>query len=404
VVRPRDAVQWALYYPPVIYAPPADLKEDSNDPRFYTQRASQSLTVGRVDEAIADIERAQKLDPKNSDALSLRSIIAVTQNEKGKALGLAQKAVEADPKSPTARIALSYAQQADFNLQGALNSLNEAVKLDPENALAWARLAELQQSFGELEKSLNSAKKAAALSPDLSRTQTVLGFAYLTQVNTQEAMKAFDKAIGLDQADPLPHLGLGLAKIREGNLEEGRRELEIAIGLDPDNGLMRSYLGKAYFEEKRDDLAKGQYDMAKTLDPNDPTPYFYDAIRKQTVNQPVEALQDLQKAIELNDNRAVYRSRMLLDQDLAARSASLARIYSDLGFQQLALVEGWKSCSPLILPLFSHVSRKAIWMSWRGEVLGIFPSMSSTPYSIETGLRCKQVGLWVNTARGAMRL
>jgi hypothetical protein len=33
----------------------------------------------------------------------------------------------------------------------------------------------------------------------------------------------------------------------------------------------------------------------------------------------------------------------LLDSDLAARSASLARIYSDLGFQQRALVEGWTS-------------------------------------------------------------
>jgi hypothetical protein len=75
----------------------------------------------------------------------------------------------------------------------------------------------------------------------------------------------------------------------------------------------------------------------------DPTPWFYDAIRKQTLNRPVEALHDLQKSIELNDNRAVYRSRLLLDQDLAARSASLARIYSDLGFQQLALVEGWRS-------------------------------------------------------------
>ncbi len=57
----------------------------------------------------------------------------------------------------------------------------------------------------------------------------------------------------------------------------------------------------------------------------------------------MEALQDMQKAIELNDNRAIYRSRLLLDADLAARSASQARIYSDLGFQQLALVEGWKS-------------------------------------------------------------
>jgi hypothetical protein len=31
---------------------------------------------------------------------------------------------------------------------------------------------------------------------------------------------------------------------------------------------------------------------------------------------------------------------LLLDADLAARSASLARIYNNLGFQQLALLEG----------------------------------------------------------------
>ncbi|HMK49400.1 MAG TPA: hypothetical protein VK435_05060, partial [Thermodesulfovibrionales bacterium] len=81
----------------------------------------------------------------------------------------------------------------------------------------------------------------------------------------------------------------------------------------------------------------------KELDPKDPTPFFYDAIMKQSMNRPVEALRDMQKAIELNDNRAVYRSELLLDSDLAARSASLARIYNDLGFQNLALTEGWKS-------------------------------------------------------------
>jgi hypothetical protein len=79
------------------------------------------------------------------------------------------------------------------------------------------------------------------------------------------------------------------------------------------------------------------------MDAKDPTPWFYDAIRKQTTNRPVEALHDMQKAIELNDNRGVYRSKLLLDEDLAARSASLGRIYNDLGFQQLGLVEGWKS-------------------------------------------------------------
>jgi hypothetical protein len=109
--------------------------------------------------------------------------------------------------------------------------------------------------------------------------------------------------------------------------------------------LIRSYLGKAYYEEKRDQLAGAQFDLAKTLDPRDPTAWFYDAIRKQSINRPVEALEDLEKSIALNDNRAVYRSRLLLDDDLASRSASTARIYSDLGFEQLALVEGWKSVS-----------------------------------------------------------
>ena len=215
--------------------------------------------------------------------------------------------------------------------------------MEPENALAWARLSELWLSFGSLDEALKAANRAVELNPNVARTQTVLGFAYLTQVKTRLAKEAFEKAIELDEAAPLPRLGLGLAKIREGKLEEGRREIEIAVSLDPDNALIRSYLGKAYYEEKRDSKAEEQFVMAKELDPSDPTPFFYDAIRKQSINRPVEALHDMQKAIELNDNRAVYRSKLLLDSDLAARSASLARIYTDLGFQDLALVEGWKS-------------------------------------------------------------
>jgi Tfp pilus assembly protein PilF len=342
VVRPRDAVQWALYYPPVIYFPEG-VREDRGDPRFLAYNASQLLAVGRVDEADAEIGRALRLDPNYSDALALQSIIAVVQNERDKALSAAQQAVKADPNSATAQIALSYAQQASFDLEGARASLEKAVQLDPENALAWARLAELQASFGYLTQSVESAEKAVALDPNLSRTQTVLGFAYLTQVNTTESKAAFEKAIQLDQADPLARLGLGLAKIRKGDLEEGRAEIEIAASLDPNNSLIRSYLGKAYYEEKRTKLDGPEYQIAKELDPKDPTPHFYDAIRKQTINRPVEALRDFEKSIELNDNRAVYRSKLNLDSDEAARSSSLARIYSDLGFQELALVEGWKS-------------------------------------------------------------
>jgi tetratricopeptide (TPR) repeat protein len=343
VARPRDAVQWALYYPPVIYTPPGAAALPVNDPRLLAQQASTLLAVGRVDEARTEIERALSLDPQASDALALQTIILIVQNQKEKALETAERAVSAAPAFATARIALSYAQQARFDLDSAQASLEEAVKLDPSNALAWARLAEIEASFGRLDRSLEAAKKAVAIDPNLSRTQTVLGFAYLAQVETTQAREAFDKAIFFDQADPLPRLGMGLAIIREGNLEDGGRQIEIAASLDPNNSIIRSYLGKTYYEEKRTGLDQREYAIAKELDPKDPTPYFYDAIAKQTTNRPVEALQDYQNAIELNDNRAVYRSKLLLDSDEAARSAALARIYGDLGFQQRALVEGWSA-------------------------------------------------------------
>ena len=184
---------------------------------------------------------------------------------------------------------------------------------------------------------------AESLAPNLSLTQTVLGFAFLAQVKIESSKEAFGKAITLDQAAPLPRLGLGLAKIRQGDLDGGGRDIEIAASLDSANSLVRSYLGKTYYEKKRIPLDEREYKIAKELDPNDPTPWFYDAIAKQTTNRPVEALLNIQRAIELNDNRFVYRSKLLLDSDLAARSASLARIYDNLGFQQLALVEGYKA-------------------------------------------------------------
>jgi tetratricopeptide (TPR) repeat protein len=375
VVRPRDAVQWALYYPPVTYFRPEDFRgtepwegmvrksldastkgdyqgafeairgvpSDIREPRFFAYRASLLLGVGRVDEASKDLQQALNLNPNYSDALALESIVAVVQNDKQRALSVADKAVAAEPKSASALTALSYAQQANFDLEGARNSLERAVQAEPNNALAWARLAEIHMSFAELDKALQAAEKAVSLNPNLSRTQMVLGFAHLTRVNIDESKRAFERAIELDQADSLSRLGLGLARIRESNFEDGRRDIEVAASLDPNNSIVRSYLGKAYYEEKRTGLDEREYATAKELDPRDPTPFFYDAIQKQTTNRPVEALQDMEKAIELNNNRAVYRSRLQLDSDLAARSASLGRIYSDLGFQQLALVEGWKS-------------------------------------------------------------
>jgi tetratricopeptide (TPR) repeat protein len=278
----------------------------------------------------------------------LRAIINIARNDKAGAIEAATAATTASPNSFRAWLALSYAQQASFKLEDSLLSARKAQALEPNSSVTNARVAELLMSLGRIKEAEVAARAAVDANPAESRAHTVLGFVRLAQIKTKEARTDFHAAIERDSSDPLPRLGLGLAIIRTGKLADGREQLEIAVALDPTNSLLRSYVGKAYYEEnsrERDKLAETQFGLAKELDSYDPTPWFYDAILKQTQNRPVEALENLQKSIERNDNRAPYRSKLAIDQDLASRSAGLARIYSKLGFDQLALIEATKSLS-----------------------------------------------------------
>ncbi|MGE5248006.1 MAG: FecR domain-containing protein, partial [Verrucomicrobiota bacterium] len=81
VARPRDAVQWTLYYPVAVEPRPGA-------PKGWQERASELLSVGRVDEARGVIDEALRGAPGNADALALLAVIEVARNEKANALEL----------------------------------------------------------------------------------------------------------------------------------------------------------------------------------------------------------------------------------------------------------------------------------------------------------------------------
>jgi tetratricopeptide (TPR) repeat protein len=314
-------------------------------PRPWTQAALISLVQGRVPEALVELDRTLRLDPKYALAHGLRSNIYLVRNQKERALEAAQRAVAANPLSPTAHLDLSLVKQVEFKLEEALKAARKAVELDPDNPQALIQVSRLLFGQGEIDEAFELAERARRLAPQDPVVLSTWGFLQLAWGKVNEAIGAFDRAIVQDSTRGEPHLGKGLALFRRGKTEDGVKEMRIATLLEPKVSLYHSYLGKAFYEVKEDKRAEQQLALAKALDPRDPTPYFYDAIRKQTINRPVEALRDLQKSIELNDNRAVYRSRLLLDEDRAVRGTSLARIYDDLGFDKRALVEASKSLS-----------------------------------------------------------
>jgi tetratricopeptide (TPR) repeat protein len=339
VVRPEDAVQWVLRYPPL-----SDTGVEGDATPI--GRAEKLLGVGQVDNALREIDSVLAANPTDATAIALRAIIQIAKNDKTAALDSARRAVAADAGNHRAWLAMSYAQQANFDLNASLESARKAANLRPNDALARSRVAELFFSIGDSRNAESEAQAAVKNDPSQSYAHTVMGFIRLAQVDTTAAREEFEAAIERDSFAPMPRLGLGLTLVRDGRLKKGREQLEIAVGLDPGNSLLRSYVGKAYYEENtaaRDELAGTQLSMAAELDPNDPTPRLYEAIRLQSANRPVEALSKVRESIALNDNRAIYRSELKLDEDLAVRGASRGRIYRDLGFESLAVLDGYWS-------------------------------------------------------------
>ncbi len=357
----RQSADWALYFPPVLAAPDtdADVKQALNSGRMQAANerlrllsasqptadtlallAATDLYLGRVQSAKDALVQAQSLSTQSAAASAVESLLRLQEGDIDSAKHIALQATKNSADKAEPWLALSYVQQSQYQLDDALASVQRALDIQPSAGVLLARKAELQLMLGNTSQAQKTINQALAVSPALSRAHTVQGFIALNELALSHAQAAFARAAQLDPADPMPVLAQGIVAIRHGQLVHGREQIELAVALDPGLSLTRSYLGKAYYEEVRNAKADAQFELAKQLDADDPTPWFYSALLRQSENQLVAALADLDKAAELNDNRAVYRSRLLLDNDHAARSASQAQIYRALGFEQAAINQG----------------------------------------------------------------
>lgn len=363
-----DLIRALEWYPG--YPTPADPTTDAG--RAYL--AQLYLSVGAVDRAQAMLARVADQEIPTAAALRqlLRAVtpaIPLPATDAGSATNRAPAhSLTANDlagmREPVTRdriftasewLGRSYALQAIHDLPGARRAAQAAAERAPEFGFAWARLAELEFSFGARREAQAAVQRALSLTAKNAQAWVVRGFLHAADRLPAEALRDFDEAIAIDPSLSTAWLGRGLAKLlasrplfftRKGVTDEDWQEdLRRAATLEPRRAMLRSYLGKAFADAGDHPRAEKELQYAKELDPADPTPWLYLALLRQTQNRPNEAVQELTRSIELNDNRAVYRSRLMLDEDQAVRSASLARIYRDAGLEELSLREAVRAVS-----------------------------------------------------------
>ncbi|HEY2931729.1 MAG TPA: tetratricopeptide repeat protein [Acidobacteriota bacterium] len=307
------------------------------------QKAMLDLIAGDAQSSRALLETIAPVDPAYTLAQGLIANVNLTQNDKDKALAAAQRAVSANPASPSAYLNLSLVQQSFFDLPAATRSAEKALELDPDFLQAQIQYAKLLFGAGNSAKAEDVIRRALARAPQEAAVHSTLGFIQLGRGKTPDARASFETSLKLDSTRGEPHLGIGIANMREGQETDAVEEMLEAATLEPQIALYQSYLGKAFYEERKFEQAFSALSAAIDLDPRDPTPLLYSGIFQNDLNRPGEAVASYRASIRLNDNRAVYRSRFVLDKDLATRNVNLATAYNRLGLGELANAEALKS-------------------------------------------------------------
>ncbi len=352
VIDTTIVVQWCLYYPGVLdvsrLALPARLapaaaayglgdlpgalrlaapflrrRAGSADERAF--RAALLLSAGRVAEADRALRTAG--GPPTPDAQALRRLIAaVTLREFH----------GAPPERAPEWLAESYYRQARGDLPGAREAARQATQTAPDLGFAWVRLAEVEFSFGRIREATAALESGRRLSPRNAQAAALAGFFASARNQIKAAEKEFDLALALDPFLGNAWLGRGLCAIRRGDAQAGRRDLQMAAALEPNRALLHSYLGKAFANAGAAPTARRELARSLRLDPADPTAWLYRALLERDENELNAAVASLEESLRLNDNRALYRSRLLLDQDRAVRGTNLAAIYDAAGLTELS--------------------------------------------------------------------
>jgi tetratricopeptide (TPR) repeat protein len=365
-----NIIQWTLYYPAILDPDELALADDAKQALAASLSAYRS---GDLLQALAQYPNGRETASESERVYKAALILAAGnvdgaqsllgqsfQDTRAAALADALKemiaAVKGQPWNRTAPRTLatewmagSYQAQSQRDLVKARDMALSAAAKAPGFGFAQERVAEMEFSFGNTEAALAALKKSLELSPRNAQALALNGFALSAQNKMAEAAEYFDKAIVADGALANGWLGRGLVRIRRNQVEDGRKDLETAAALEPNRAFLRSYLGKAWSMDEpfhytwNTHLATRELALAMRLDPKDPTAWLYSALLNDQRNSINQAIDDLEHSESLNDNRAVFRSKFLLDQDAAVRSANLALVYQDAGLSDVAVREATKA-------------------------------------------------------------
>ena len=287
------------------------LKEDSS---IYGNLGSAMLEKGDTDKATEYFNKAIKLDNTNAEAHFNFGNIYLSQGRLATAISEYEKAIKHKPNYVKAYSNLAVVMARMGKYDEAVEDFNRCVEIEPNNPDAQFNLAAALVDVGRIDEAIGHLQKAVELKPDDAGARVLLGRLLLRQNRVENATTEFKQVIRTDPNNAEAHYGLGNVYLGQNRLEETVGEYEQAIENRPEYFEAYSNMAVALMRLGKLDEAIEDFRFAAAIEPDNPDVYFNMAGALSDKGMVAEAIETVRKTIELSpaDTRARCRLAELL--------------------------------------------------------------------------------------------
>jgi tetratricopeptide (TPR) repeat protein len=244
---------------------------EASSPEIHDNLARIHLREGRLDEAVAEFEKALALNPHDADALLGLAGIAALRGNRPRAEHLAQVALASNPDFPPALAQLAELRRDAGDLDEAIRLYREALALDDTSPNLHLGLGDCLSRAGKYAEAEKAFRRVISLQPDSFEAWYNLGVSTSQQGRFDESVAAYQKALALDPKHPL--YAAALNNLGTVQLDRGKKDLAIArwqeaVKASPTQLEARYNLASQYLDQGRVDDAIPLLEEAARLAPN----------------------------------------------------------------------------------------------------------------------------------------
>ncbi|HTW66202.1 MAG TPA: tetratricopeptide repeat protein [Bryobacteraceae bacterium] len=211
-----------------------ELTRSHGSPAVRYLMATTALRNGRYDDAIDNFRQLANQTPNSIDALLQLAQVYQLKGDTHSAIAALQRAALIQPKDPRPGSLLPFVLEAANREQEAKQAARRALAQRPDDPEAMNNLAYLLAQTGDsLDEALSLARKAVSKSPKNPAYLDTLGYVYLKRDQNDDALDIFQNLIRKYPDDPACAYHTGMAWYQKGDRAKARTLISHALDLSP---------------------------------------------------------------------------------------------------------------------------------------------------------------------------